>query len=323
MTNPRRRLVLQALGCAAGAAWAQPSIPSRPLRLMVPYGTGGAPDILARLMAQELSGEFGSVVVENRVGAGGTVGADVVAKAAGDSGLLLVTTSATHVINPWLYPAFPYDPQRDFTPVALVASTPLMLVTSATGAFKTLADVLAAARVQPKAVSYASAGNGTMQHIAGALMETMAKVQLTHVPYKGSGQVMPDLIAGRVSLMFNSLAAVVPLVRSGQLRALAVTTPERLPGWPEVPTVAESGVPGFEASAWYAVFGPRGLSPAEVQRIRGVLDRFLDLPAAKERFASLGLEPLRGGPAELAELVQRDGRKWGAFLRERGIRGAD
>lgn len=322
MTIDRRTACL---GLAAAAAWsAGPArAQGKPLRLVVPYGPGGAPDILARLFAQELAGAYGTVVVENKAGAGGTLGADQVAKSAADSGVLLVTTAATHVINPSLHPNFPYDPVRDFTPVALVASTPLMLVTAASGPFRSLADVLAAARARPDAVSYASAGNGTMQHISGALMESLARVQATHVPYKGSGQVMPDLIAGRVGIMFNSVAAVATLVRGGQLRALAVTTRERLPAWPEVPTMAEAGLPGFEANAWYAVFGPPGLAPAEVQKAQRELQRVLEQPAVKERYATLGLEPLRGGPAELAELVRRDGQKWSGFLRERGIRSTD
>lgn len=294
-----------------------------PLRLVVPYGPGGAPDILARLFAQEMAGAYGTVVVENKGGAGGTIGADAVAKSAADSRVLLVTTAATQVINPVLQPNFPYDPVRDFAPIALVASTPLMLVTSAAGPYRSLADVLAAARAQPGRVSYASAGNGTMQHIAGALMENLAQVQATHVPYKGSGQVMPDLVAGRVTIMFNSVAAVGPLVKSGQLRALAVTTRERLPAWPDVPTMAEAGVPGFEANAWYAVFGPPGMPAAEVQRANRELLRILDLPGVKERYAQLGLEPLRSTPAELAETVRRDLAKWTAFLRERGIRATD
>ncbi|MCA3253430.1 MAG: Bug family tripartite tricarboxylate transporter substrate binding protein [Pseudomonadota bacterium] len=322
MTIDRRTACL---GLAAAAAWsAGPArAQGKPLRLVVPYGPGGAPDILARLFAQELAGAYGTVVVENKAGAGGTLGADQVAKSAADSGVLLVTTAATHVINPSLYPNFPYDPVRDFTPVALVASTPLMLVTAASGPFRSLADLLAAARARPDAVSYASAGNGTMQHISGALMESLARVQATHVPYKGSAQVMPDLIAGRVGIMFNSVAAVAALVRGGQLRALAVTTRERLPAWPEVPTMAEAGLPGFEANAWYAVFGPPGLAPAEVQKAQRELQRVLEQPAVKERYATLGLEPLRGGPAELAELVRRDGQKWSGFLRERGIRSTD
>jgi tripartite-type tricarboxylate transporter receptor subunit TctC len=321
-TSISRRSACVALGATLGwpaAAHAQ----ARPLRLVVPYGPGGAPDILARLFADEMAAAYGSVIVENKGGAGGTLGADSVAKSAADSGVLLVTTAATHVINPSLYPNFPYDPQRDFSPVALVAATPLMLVTAAQGPLSSVADVLAAARARPDAVSYASAGNGTMQHIAGALMESLAKVQATHVPYKGSGQVMPDLVAGRVSIMFNSVAAVAPLVRGGQLRALAVTTRTRLPAWPDVPTMLEAGVPGFEANAWYAVFGPPGLAAAEVQKAQRELQRVLDLPLVKERYATLGLEPLRGGPADLADLVRRDGQRWGDFLRERGIRSTD
>lgn len=319
----RRQLLQAAAAALAATAAVAGAQGGRPLRLVVPYGPGGAPDILARLFAQELAAGFATVVVENKGGAGGTVGADVVAKSAADSGLLLVTTAATHVINPALYPNFPYDPQRDFTPIALVASTPLMLVSASAGPLKSLADVLSAARASPGSISYASAGNGTMQHIAGALMESMARVQATHVPYKGSGQAMPDLIAGRVSVMFNSVAAVAPLVRESRLRALAVTTRERLPGWPEVPTVAEAGLPGFEANAWYAVFGPPGLGTEQVQRLNKELLRILDLPAVKERYGALGLEPLRSTPAELAEAVRRDGQKWSAFIRERGIRSTD
>jgi tripartite-type tricarboxylate transporter receptor subunit TctC len=318
----RRHLFAWAAALAVPDAWSQAGS-AKAIRLVVPYGPGGAPDILARLFAQEMAGAFGTVVVENKGGAGGTVGADLVAKSAADSGTLLVTTAATHVINPALYPNFPYDPQRDFTPIALVASTPLMLVAAAQGPLKTLADVLAASRAQPGSITYASAGNGTMQHIAGALMESMARVQATHVPYKGSGQVMPDLIAGRVSIMFNSVAAVAPLVRDGRLRALAVTTRERLAGWSEVPTMAEAGLPGFEANAWYAVFGPPGLAAEQVQRVNRELQRILELPAVKERYAALGLEPLRSTPAELAETVRRDGQKWSAFIRERGIRSTD
>ncbi|MBL8360782.1 MAG: tripartite tricarboxylate transporter substrate binding protein [Rubrivivax sp.] len=320
-----RRDALEGLLAAAlaGTAAAPARAQGGTLRLVVPYGTGGAPDILARLFAQEMAGAYGTVVVENKGGAGGTVGADVVAKAAPDSGLLLVTTAATHVINPALYPNFPYDPQRDFTPIALVAGTPLMLVSAAAGPLKSVADVLAAARAQPGALTYASAGNGTMQHIAGALLESLAAVQATHVPYKGSGQAMPDLMAGRVNVMFNSVAAVAPLVRDGRLRALAVTTRQRLPAWPQVPTMAESGLPGFEADAWYAVFGPPGMPADAAQRVHRELMRILELPAVKERYAALGLEPLRSTPAELADTVKRDLQKWGPFLRSRGIRSTD
>lgn len=307
------------LGLLVNPAHAQ-SWPARPIRLVVPYGVGGAPDILARLFAQELSSTLGSIVVENKGGAGGNLGADAVAKAPPDGYTLLVTTAATHSINPALYPSMPYDPLRDFSPVSLVASTPLMLVTSASGPLRTLSDVLSVARSRPGEISYASAGNGTMQHIAGELMESMARVKASHVPYKGSGQVMPDLIAGRVSIMFNSVAAVAALVRDGRLRALAVTTPGRLPSWPDVPTMTEAGLSGFEASAWYAVFGPAGLSTDIVARLHRELHRVVDQPNVRERYVALGLEPLKGSPQELADTVGRDLRKWSTFIRERGIR---
>ncbi|HET6318146.1 MAG TPA: tripartite tricarboxylate transporter substrate binding protein, partial [Chloroflexota bacterium] len=292
----------------------------KPVRLVVPYGVGGAPDMLARLYAQELAPSLGSFVVDNKGGAGGNVGADTVAKAAPDGLTFLVTTAATHAINPALYPSMPYDPVKDFSPVGMLASTPLMLVTAANAPFRNLADVLAKARAEPKTVSYASAGNGTMQHIAGELMASMGKVQAVHVPYKGSGQVMPDLVAGRVSVMFNSVAAVASLVRDGRLKALAVTTPARLTGWPDVPTMAEAGLPGFEASAWYAVFGPAGVAPDIVQRLNRELQRVMQLPAVRERYQALGLEPLRSTPAELGDTVRRDLQKWTAFIRERQIR---
>lgn len=315
-----RGMALLGLAGSAGLARAESWPAGKPIRLVVPYGVGGAPDILARLFAQEMASTLGTLVVDNRGGAGGNVGADVVAKAAPDGHTFLVTTAATHCINPALYPSIPYDPVRDFTPVGMVASTPLMLVTSGAGPLKSLADVLAQARAHPRTVSFGSAGTGTMQHIAGELMETMAKVEAVHVPYKGSGQVMPDLIAGRVSIMFNSVAAVAPMVKDGRLRALAVTTARRLPGWPEVPTMAEAGLPGFEASAWYAVFGPAGVPQDIVARLDGELQRVIDLPAVRERYRTLGLEPLKSTPQELGDTVRRDLQKWTAFLRERNIK---
>lgn len=323
MNQRRNALRWFAVASATAASpWALAQVwPGRqPIRLVVPYGAGGAPDILARLFAQEMMASLGPFVVENKGGAGGNLGSDAVAKSAPDGYTLLVTTAATHSINPALYPVMPYDPVRDFSPIALVASTPLMLVTAFSGPFKSLTDVLAGAKAKPDAVSYASAGSGTMQHIAGELMESMARVKATHIPYKGSGQVMPDLISGRVAIMFNSVAAVAPMVRDGRLRALAVTTPKRLAGWPDVPTMAEAGLAGFEASAWYAVFGPADMPADIVQRLNRELQRVIDLPVVRERYAALGLEPLKSTPQELGDTLKRDLQKWTAFIRERNIR---
>jgi tripartite-type tricarboxylate transporter receptor subunit TctC len=321
----RREMLGWMAAAGAAAVWPQRALAQawpggKPIRLVVPYGVGGAPDILARMYSQEMASGLGPSVIENKGGAGGNLGADLVAKSPPDGYTFLVTTAATHAINPALYPTFPYDPVRDFSPVGMVASTPLMLVTGASGPLSSLADVLARAKAQPRSISYASAGNGTMQHIAGELMESMGQVQAVHVPYKGSGQVMPDLVAGRVSIMFNSVAAVAPLVRDGRLRALAVTTPKRLAGWPEVPTMGEAGLAGFEASAWYAVFGPAGVPPEIVTRFNRELQRVMDLPAVRERYATLGLEPLKSSPQELGDTVKRDLQKWTAFIRARNIK---
>jgi tripartite-type tricarboxylate transporter receptor subunit TctC len=300
---------------AVAQAW-----PDKPIRLVVPYSVGGAPDVLARLLAQEMGPTLGAIVVENRSGAGGNVGAGVVAKSPGDGYTFLVTTAATHAINPALYPSMPYDPVRDFSPVTLIASTPLIFVTAATSPFKSVAEVAAYARANPKQLTYASAGAGTMQHIAGELFEDIGKLEMTHVPYRGSGQVMPDLASGRVGIMFNSIAAVSAMLREGRLRALAVTTPKRLASWPDVPTMGEAGLPGFEASAWYAVFGPAGVPAPIVDRLAREIHKVLDAPLAKERYAALGLEPLRSTPKELGDTVQRDLVKWTRFLKERNIK---
>jgi tripartite-type tricarboxylate transporter receptor subunit TctC len=305
---------------AALSASAQGNYPQKPIRLIAPFGTGGGPDILARLYAQELSASLGATVVDNRPGAGGNLGADLVAKAPPDGYTLLMTTTATQSINPALYPNMPYDPLRDFASIALVAYTPIMLVVANDVPAKTLAELIAYARAHPGKVSFASAGAGSMQHISAELMRAQANVDLLHVPYKGTGQILPDLVSGRVSMMFNSLAAVLPMVKEGKLRAIGVTTPQRAAAAPDVPTLAESGLPGFDASAWYAVFGPANLPREIVQRLNAEIKRITDAPKTRERFAALGLDPASSSPEELTAIVRRDLDKWGKVIRERNIR---
>lgn len=321
--NSRRQVLRQlgalALATGATAARAQATA-ARPIRLIVPYGPGGGPDILGRLLAQETAAALGAVVVENKPGAGGVLGADSVAKSAPDGYTLLVTTSATHSINPALMPNIPYDPVRDFTPVAMIATTPVMLVVSAASPIRTVGELLAQARAQPGTLSYATAGSGTMQHIAAELMDSMARVKTLHVPYKGTAQIVPDLVAGRVNYMFNSVAALAALVRDGRLRALAVTTPTRLAAWPDVPTLAESGLAGYEVSAWYGVFGPAGMAADVVQRYNREINRVVELPAVRERYNTLALEPLKGSPQDFAGMLRQDIQKWSSFIRERGIK---
>jgi tripartite-type tricarboxylate transporter receptor subunit TctC len=303
-----------------GRAFAQADWPTRPIRIIAPFAPGGGPDILARLLAQQMGPSLGSIVVENRSGAAGNIGADYVAKAAPDGYTLLLTTTATQSINPALYPAIPYDPLRDFTPIGMAASTPLMLVAAPKLEAGNLKELLALARARPGKISFASSGIGTMQHMVGVLVEQRANVEMLHVPYKGSSQVVPDLISGRVSIMFNSTAAVGPMVRDGRLKALAVTSPQRLPAWPDVPTMAESGLPGFEASAWYAMFGPAHLPAVVVRKLNAELGRAVNSPACRETYASLGLDALTSTPEELAAVTKRDLAVWSGIIKDKHIR---
>lgn len=318
----RRSLILGSLATtiAADRGARADGYPSQPIRLVVPFSSGGAPDILARLLASEMSASgFGTVVVDNRGGAAGNIGADAVAKAKPDGYTLLLTTTATQSINPVLYPAIPYDPEHDFSAIGLVATTPLVLVVGASTKLASISDLIASAKANPNVLSYASAGIGTMQHITGELFSAQAHVEMSHVPYKGSGQVISDLLAGRVTVMFNSIAAVSGLVNEGKLRALAVTASQRLPLWPSVPTVAEV-LPGFEASAWYGMFGPAKLPPDIIAKLNQEVGRIIALPRVRERYAALGLEPVTSTSDELASLARRDLAKWSEIIKARNIR---
>ncbi|VTU33243.1 Argininosuccinate lyase [Variovorax sp. SRS16] len=310
-------LVLSSL---VGRAFAEAVWPARPIRIIAPFAPGGGPDILARLLAQQMGPALGSIIVENRAGAAGNIGADYVAKAAPDGYTLLLTTTATQAINPALYAAIPYDPLRDFTPISMVASTPLMLAAAPDFEANNLKELLALAKAKPGKISFASAGIGTMQHMVGVLVEQRAQVEMLHVPYKGSSQIVSDLISGRVSIVFNSTAALGPMVRDGRLKALAVTSPQRLPAWPDVPTVSEAGLPGFEASAWYAVFGPAHLPPAIVQKLNREIVRAVASPACRDTYASLGLDAVTSTPQELGAVTQRDLATWSGIIKEKHIR---
>jgi tripartite-type tricarboxylate transporter receptor subunit TctC len=309
---------------AAGAAWwalpaAAQSWPSKPIRLVAPYSPGGAPDILARLVATEFDKSIGATIVDNRPGMGGSTGADHVAKSAPDGYTLLMTTTATQSINPALYPNIPYDAARDFTPIARLALTPTVLVVANDVPAKTLAELIEHARRNPGRLSYASAGSGTMQHITAELLRAQAGIDLLHVPYKGTGQIIPDLVSGRVSMMFNSPAAVMQFVDQGRLRAIAITSAQRLPQRAALPTVAESGLPGFEASAWYALFGPAGLPREIVNRLNAEVRRVLQVADIAAKLEAMGLQPAPSSPEELAALARDDLQKWSALIKARNI----
>jgi tripartite-type tricarboxylate transporter receptor subunit TctC len=255
--------------------------------------------------------------VENRPGAGGTIGADFVVKSAPD-GYTLLFTGTPHVISPWIYKKLPYDPLKDFEPVALVASGPYVLVVNPQLAVNSVRELIAAAKAQPGQIDYASSGNGSAQHLVSALFTSMAGIQLNHVPYKGSGPAMQDLIGGQVRVSFAGIPNVMPHVKTGRLRALAVSTPNRSPDLPDVPTVAEAGVPGYEATLWLNLAAPGGTPQLIVQRLHGETVKALQDPELRQSFRSAGVEASPLGPQELAVFMRAEYEKWGRVVRETG-----
>lgn len=315
----RRQMLALAIGSLAAPAWTQPKWPAKPITIVAPYAPGGGPDILARMLADDFGKSIGATIVENRPGMSGSTGADFVAKSPADGHTLLMTTTATQSINPALYPNIPYDPSKDFTAIARVATTPTVLVVANDVPAKSVHELLEYAKKNPGKLSYATAGPGTMQHITAELMRVQANVDVIHVPYKGTSQIVPDLVSGRVSMMFNSPAAVMQLVDQGKLRALAVTSAERMSKRPQLPTLAESGLPGFEASAWYGLFGPANLPREVVARLNTEIQRWVKLPEVQARLETLGLEPAYGGPEVMAQAARADLQKWGALIRQQKI----
>ncbi len=316
--RPLRLLAAAALALAACGAFAQAAWPTKPVRIVVTFPPGGAPDTLARLLAEKWGALGQPVTVDNKPGAGGNIGADLVAKSAPDGATLVLGTVGTHAINASLYPQLPYHPQRDFTPISFLASTPNLLVVNNQVPARTTQELVALARRQP--LTFGSSGSGTSIHLSGELFNTMAGVQMQHIPYKGRAQAIPDLLGGRITMIFDNMPSALPLVRSGELRAIAVTSAQRSPAAPQIPTLAESGLPGFEATSWFALFAPAGL-PREVQaRINAETARVLALPDVKEKLATLGLDAAPGTPEQLAALVQAEMAKWAQVVKASGAK---
>ena len=292
--------------------------PSRPIRMVVPLSPGGFADVPGRILAARLSSLLGyNVFVENRPGAGGTIGADFVAKSAPD-GYTLLFTGTPHVISAWIYKKLPYDALKDFEPVALVASGPYVLVVNPQLSVNSVRELMAAARAQPGKIDYASSGNGSAQHLVSALFASMAGIELNHVPYKGSGPAMQDLLGGQVKVSFAGIPNVLPHVKAGRLRALAVSTPQRSPDLPDVPTVAEAGVPGYQATLWLNLAAPPG-TPAEiVQRLYTETAKALQDAELQQNFRAAGVEASPMSPQELAGFMRAEYEKWGKVVRATG-----
>lgn len=309
------------LALACGGACAQ-SYPSRPIRLVVPYPPGGPLDIMGRAIGQKLSEAWNQpVVVDNRPGAGGNIGADLVAKSPADGYTLLMGAVATHAINPTLYGRLPYDPVRDFAPVALVAQVPNILVVNPSVPVRSVKELIELARARPDYLNFGSGSTGSTGHLAGELFNTMAGVRMVHIPYKGGAPAMTDLLAGQVQLMFDNLANALPNVRAGRLRALAVTTLARSPAMPDLPTVAESGLPGFDLTTWFGLMVPAG-TPAEiVSRLNAEIVRALNAKDMRERLEKMGAEPpLDNTPAHFAAFIRTEAAKYAKVVRDSGAK---
>ena len=329
-THLARRRLLIALGATAlvlpGLATAQGAWPSKPVRIVVPFAPGGTTDILARVLAPELSKALGQpFVVDNRGGAGGNIGAEIVAKAAGDGHTLLMGTVGTHGINKSLYASLPYDPQKDFAPITLVAGVPNVMVMNSKRAqelgIQSVPDFVRYAKAHPGQLNMASSGNGTSIHLAGELFKARTGIFMTHIPYRGSGPALKDLIGGQMDVMFDNLPSAMPHIRSGSLKAFAVTSAVRSDSMPELPTVAEAGaLPGFEASSWFGLLAPAGTPPEIVNRLQQETAKALNLPAVKERLLSLGAIPGGDTPPAFARQIDAEIDKWAAVVKASGAR---
>jgi tripartite-type tricarboxylate transporter receptor subunit TctC len=317
---PRRAAIGLALFLASGVALAQ-GYPARPIRLVVPFPPGGGTDIIAREVANKVATSEGwTIVIDNKPGSGGNIGVDAAAKANPDGYTLVLGQTSNLAINPTLYAKLPYDPVKDLAAVGLVASAPLVLVVSASSPYKKLADVVAAAKAKPTALNYASSGNGTVAHLATEQFQKAAGVQFTHVPYKGASQGLTDLVGGQIQMYISSVPTLIAQIKSGQLRALAVTSLQRNRDLPDVPTMAESGYKDFEAVTWFGVAGPAAMPKDAVTKLNTAFNKALATPEVQKKLAAQGAEVMSGPPEKFASLIRTDGVRWGAVVKVSGIK---
>ena len=322
MINGKKlRITLAALLlCTTALAVAQ-SYPSRPVRLIAPSTPGDAPDVIARLIALRLSPVLGQpVVVENRPGAGGVIGSEVAAKSAPDGYTLIMGNAGSHGINAAVYSKLPYDIQRDFAPVSQVAIAPNVMVINPAIPAKSVAEFIAYAKSQPGKLSYASGGNGSSAHMSMELFKAMSGVDIQHVPYKGSSPALTDVMAGQVAVFIGNMPPTVPLVKAGKLRALAVTTKARSALMPELPTISEAGLPGFETVAWFGVLAPTGTPPEIVKKLSTEIGKIARSPEMREKLLAMGAEPIGGTPGEFKAVIDSDIAKWKALAQKEGIK---
>jgi tripartite-type tricarboxylate transporter receptor subunit TctC len=317
----RRQFLAAAVAASTTAAWAQPSNTGRPIRLVVPFPAGGATDAFARAISEKLGERLGtSVIVDNRPGAGGVIGSDIAAKAAPDGDTLLLATSSTHAIGPNFANAvkLPYDAATDFTPIAHLGNAPNIVLVPNSSPAKTMKEWVDYARRNPGKLNYGSSGNGTIVHISTEYLLSMAGLNLVHIPYRGTGLSIPDLVSGKLDLLIDSLPSGLPHVKSGRLRALAITSLQRSPLVPDLPPVADT-IPGYEAITWFGLYGPKNLPGPIVGRINTAVNQVLQDKEVMAAFARLGIEAEGGTPQQFAAMVDADRAKWKKIITERKI----
>jgi tripartite-type tricarboxylate transporter receptor subunit TctC len=324
--NHVKRLIQIALAaCVSIAAipdaQAQANYPTKPVRLIVPFPPGGGTDILARLVANKLTETVGwQIVIDNRGGAGGNLGLQAAAQAPPDGYTMVLGQTSNMAINPALYSKLPYDPIRDFVPVSLVSASPIVLVVSAKSPYRSLGDLVAAAKAKPGQLTFASPGSGTVSHLTGELFQRTAGIKYVHVPYKGAAQALPDLLGGRIDIFASSLETGMSHMKAGTIRALAVTSTQRVTVAADVPTVAESGYKGFEATTWYGILVAKKTPEAIVNRLTAEITKLLQLPDMKERMAATGGIPVKTGPKEFGTLLNAEIPRWGRIVKESGAK---
>jgi tripartite-type tricarboxylate transporter receptor subunit TctC len=317
----RREALSAALLLLPFRALAQDGYPAKPIRLIVPFPPSGGTDVLSRAIAQSIGNATKWViVVDNKPGAGGNIGLDALAKAAPDGYTIGMGQTANLAVNPALYSSIPFDPLKDFAPIVLLSSQPLIIVVDAKSPYKSLKDLVDAARKNPGKINMASASNGTIGHIAGELFQRRAGIKLTHVPYKGAGPAVTDLMGGSVDCFFGNSQSVGGQVNGGRLRPLATTAPKRIANFPNVPTVAELGYPGFEAATWSGLLAPAGTPPAIVAKLNAEGNKALGTNEMKARLAEEGSTPIGGTPQQFADFIRSEHAKWGNAVREAGIK---
>ncbi len=303
----------------SAATLAHAAFPDKPIRLIVPFPAGGAADVMARSMAERMGQALNQqIVIDNRGGAGGQTAAEAVAKSPPDGYTLFFGTMGTHAINPALYPKLRYDPLKDFTPISLTHITPRVLVVGAAVPAKSVAELITLAKAKPEALSYGSAGNGSSSHLSGALFELIAGVKMLHVPYKGSSPLLVDVLSGRIDMTFDSYTVYEEHIKAGKVRVLGVTSKQRMGTLPEVPTLAESGLKGYDVSNWLGVFAPAGASKEVVETLHAAIGKAMATPALRTQLAGLGIEPAFNTPDEFTALIKAELPKWAEIVKKSG-----